>query len=321
MENQIMVSVICNVFNHEKYVRDALEGFVMQKTTFPFEVLVHDDASTDKSAEIIREYEEKYPEIIKPIYQTENQFTRGGKITRRFQIPRIRGKYVAPCEGDDYWTDPLKLQKQFDFMEANPEYSMCACSTVWLDMRTGKRLNKCQTKVDRDVSLEELILREKGRVFQYATFLVKREVFVELPDWATLFKVGDTPLEMRAAINGKVRMLADIMAVYRNNAPGSWTNRAEKNVNFKSAAFQNVIAGLTAFNEATEYRYNDTIITRIKRINYDIARANRDLKALRSGELKEVYRSKRFLARMSDVLYCKCIPLYRLTMKILGKAA
>ena len=112
MNNHIMVSVICNVFNHEAYIRDALEGFVSQKTNFPFEVLIHDDASTDKSADIIHEYEAKYPNLIKPIYQTQNQYSRGGGITRKFQIPRVKGKYIAMCEGDDYWTDENKLQKQ-----------------------------------------------------------------------------------------------------------------------------------------------------------------------------------------------------------------
>ena len=110
MEN-IMVSVICLCYNHENYVKDALEGFVKQKTTFPFEVLIHDDASTDKSAEIIREYEAKYPDIIKPTYQTENQYSQGVKILRTYLLPKVRGKYIAFCEGDDFWTDENKLQK------------------------------------------------------------------------------------------------------------------------------------------------------------------------------------------------------------------
>jgi len=98
----------------------------MQKTTFAFEVLIHDDASTDGTADIIREYEKKYPDIIKPIYQTENQYSKGIKNTLTYQFPRAKGKYIAFCEGDDYWTDPYKLQKQADFLEANPEYNLCS---------------------------------------------------------------------------------------------------------------------------------------------------------------------------------------------------
>ncbi len=125
MDEQIMVSVFCATYNHEKYIRKCLDGFIMQKTNFKFEVLVHDDASTDKTADIIREYEEKYPDIIKPIYQTENQYSKGVQIGVTFQYPRAKGKYIAFCEGDDYWCDENKLQRQFDIMESHPECSIC----------------------------------------------------------------------------------------------------------------------------------------------------------------------------------------------------
>lgn len=124
---QPLVAIKCLVYNHEPYLRDCLEGFVMQQTNFPFVAIVHDDASTDGSAAIIRKYEEKYPDIIKPIYEAENQYSkRDGSLGRIMNaaVDATGAKYVAMCEGDDYWTDPLKLQKQVDFMEANPEYSI-----------------------------------------------------------------------------------------------------------------------------------------------------------------------------------------------------
>ena len=135
-EPKVMVSIICNVYNHEKYVREALESFVMQKTDFAYEVLVHDDASTDHSADIIREYEKQYPDIMKPIYQTVNQYSKCS-ITRTYQVPRAKGKYIAFCEGDDFWNDPYKLQKQFDEMEKHPEIDMCAHAAYEL---RGKRI-------------------------------------------------------------------------------------------------------------------------------------------------------------------------------------
>ena len=115
MTTKPIVSICCITLHHEKYIRDAIEGFLMQKTSFPIEILIHDDASTDDTANIIREYEEKFPNIIKPIYQTENQYSKGISISATYQFPRALGKYIALCEGDDYWTDPLKLQKQVDF--------------------------------------------------------------------------------------------------------------------------------------------------------------------------------------------------------------
>ncbi len=112
-----LVSISCITYDHEPFIRDALEGFLMQKTTFPIEILIHDDASTDGTAEIIRDYEKRYPELIFPIYQTENQHAKGVKISSTYQFPRARGKYIALCEGDDYWADPLKLQKLVNFLD------------------------------------------------------------------------------------------------------------------------------------------------------------------------------------------------------------
>src|SRR5690606_25359461 len=103
------------------FIRQCLDGIFMQKCNFEYEILIHDDASTDDTQKIIKEYQQKYPEIIKPILQTENQYSKGVRgIMARFNFPRAKGKYIALCEGDDYWTDPLKLQKQIDFLENNP---------------------------------------------------------------------------------------------------------------------------------------------------------------------------------------------------------
>lgn len=118
----VLATVCCTTYNHEKFVRDAIESFLTQETDFPFEIIVHDDASTDGTAEIIREYADRYPRLIRPIIQAENQYSKGGLINPRFVFPKARGKYLALCEGDDYWTDARKLQKQVTFLENNPEY-------------------------------------------------------------------------------------------------------------------------------------------------------------------------------------------------------
>lgn len=137
MENSeiITVAIHCLAYNHEPYIRECLEGFVMQKTNFKFVAIVHDDASTDRTADVIREYEAKYPEIIKPIYETENQYSkRDGSLGRIMDaaIDATGAKYVAMCEGDDYWTDPYKLQKQVDVLEKDETLMACAtnCSVV-----------------------------------------------------------------------------------------------------------------------------------------------------------------------------------------------
>ena len=120
-----LVTIACVIYNQEKYIDEAIDGFLMQKVSFPYEILIHDDASTDRTAKIINEYARKYQDIIKPLFQKDNQYSKGKKPFIDYVFPRAEGKYIALCEGDDYWTDPYKLQKQYDILEANSQYPMC----------------------------------------------------------------------------------------------------------------------------------------------------------------------------------------------------
>jgi len=122
--NKPIVSICCTTYNHEKYIGEALDSFLMQETDFPFEVIVRDDASPDNTAEIIREYEKKYPNIIKPIYEKENGYQRGIRPSL-VTFNKAKGEYIAFCEGDDYWTDEKKLQIQKNFLDSNEEFVIC----------------------------------------------------------------------------------------------------------------------------------------------------------------------------------------------------
>ena len=122
MKRKTLVSICCLSYNHSKFIRKCLDSLLMQKTNFDYEILIHDDASNDGSDEIIKEYVQKYPNIIKPLFESENMHSKEVAISKTFNFPRVQGKYVAMCEGDDYWTDEYKLQKQVDFMEKNSEY-------------------------------------------------------------------------------------------------------------------------------------------------------------------------------------------------------
>lgn len=212
-DDKILVSIRCLVYNHEPYLRQCLEGFVMQKTNFRFEAIVHDDASTDGSAAIIREYAEKYPDIIKPIYETENQYSKHDGSLSRIMKEACCGKYIAMCEGDDYWIDPLKLQKQVDFMESHPDYSMC-----FHRARIENEINKsdifihCSTIEDRDYTGDELF---KTWTVPTASMVLRHEVFnyKNVADKRILY--GDIILILRCAEYGKVRGMSSEMSVYR----------------------------------------------------------------------------------------------------------
>ncbi len=133
-----LVSIVCPAYNHAKFISKALDGFIMQKTNFPFEIIVHDDASTDNTVAIVKEYEVKYPQLFSNIYQKENQFSIAIGNVSTITYHAARGKYIALCEGDDYWTDPLKLQKQVNALESNSDCSFCFTNVLKLTQKTGE---------------------------------------------------------------------------------------------------------------------------------------------------------------------------------------
>ena len=221
--NKIKLTVLCLAYNQAKFIRDCLDGFVMQKTNFPFEVIIHDDASTDGTADIIREYAEQYPDIIKPILQTDNQWSKGVKIGKTYMYPLIRGEYVAMCEGDDYWIDPYKLQKQVDFLDAHPDYSVCfhPVRVTWDDKHihdyifpTKKyRFNK--TTLELSDLLKHNFIQTNSVVYRWRTECGDLSPDGILP--------GDWYIHLLHAQVGKIGFIPDVMAVYRRNAGGIWT--------------------------------------------------------------------------------------------------
>lgn len=208
----IMVTIRCITYNHEPYIRQCLEGFIMQKTNFRFEAIVHDDASTDGTAAIIREYAEKYPEIIKPIYETENQYSKHDGSIRRIMNEHARGKYVAMCEGDDYWIDPFKLQKQVDFMEKNPDYGLIFSDVNFYYQKSGCFFNAFFDKKKYPIKCTYKDFLIKGWYLAPCTWLLRNEYLKSAP---TGFIVGDLPILLETSYYSKVKFLPDVTAVYR----------------------------------------------------------------------------------------------------------
>ncbi len=219
LDNQIIVSIQCLAYNHAPYIRQCLDGFVMQKTNFRFEAIVHDDASTDGTQDIIREYEKKYPDIIKPIYQKENQYSKGipGYITNLI-TQQCKGKYIAVCEGDDYWIDPLKLQKQVDFLEAHPDYTLFFHNALirYQDRNLPDRLLSTFETGDFDTTK----LFEKWQL-PLASVLLRKSV-LESDEYKDLSKSvhGGFLLFLASTKSGKVYGLSQCLSVYRKNAGG-----------------------------------------------------------------------------------------------------
>lgn len=213
-----LVSIICDVYNHGPYLRQCLDGFIMQETTFPIEILIHDDASTDDSQEIIKEYYKKYPVIIKPIIQKENQYSKGIGIWKTYQFPRVEGKYIAICEGDDYWTDPLKLQKQVDFLENHPAYSCCVHETQKLYQDKGciYKAHKILQKNPNGFSFD---LNYHGWLIHPLT-LVFRKNAIDYEKYNRCKKTRDNTLVYFLLKAGKAFLSPEIMSVYRIHSSG-----------------------------------------------------------------------------------------------------
>lgn len=215
MNSDVLVSICCITYNHAPYIRQCLDGFIMQKTNFKFEILIHDDASTDGTADIIREYEAKYPDIFRPIYQTENQYSKGKNISATYNWPRAVGKYIAQCEGDDYWTDPLKLQKQVDYLEMHSDCVLCFTNADVKSVRENER-NMYSHLEERDYSAIEI----------YKTWTIPTNTIMwrRLQDYPSrTFKdiyFGDIFLFLNLAVRGQVHCINQKTGVYRRNEGG-----------------------------------------------------------------------------------------------------
>jgi glycosyltransferase involved in cell wall biosynthesis len=238
VEDKILVSIQCTVYNQEKYIKDCLDGFVMQKTNFKFEAIVHDDASTDGSAAIIREYAEKYPNIIKPILETENQYSKG--TLSQIMDSQMRGKYIAVCEGDDYWTDPYKLQKQVDFMDSHLDYSMCFTNAVVkTELNNYRKLdeNMYAHLKEKDYTGEELL-----ETWSVPTASVMyRNIDIDNIPHNPEFMFGDIVWFLWNASRGKIHCLNEKMVVYRRHAGSATTSKGDDNHSEKLIAHYNKI--------------------------------------------------------------------------------
>lgn len=220
-----LVSICCQTFNHGAYLKECLDGFVNQKTNFKYEILVHDDASTDNTPKILKEYENKYPDLFRCVYQEENQF---GKLNSLVDIlhEMALGKYIAICEGDDYWIDENKLQKQINFLEANPEYTITGHSVRTID--ENKKTVDFMSK-EGEVTFEDILLG-KG---VYTLSMVYRNILKFSPK-INKYPAGDFFIKASLLDNGKGYLFNSIMGMYRKHNGGIWSTQSNKEIHRKT---------------------------------------------------------------------------------------
>lgn len=292
-----LVSINCITYNHEKYIAQAIESFLMQETDFDFEILIHDDASTDRTPSIIKEYELKYPDKIKVIYQKENQYSKGIKVSR-LNVSRATGKYIAICEGDDYWISPYKLQKQVDYMENNPSCSLC--------VHAGQLINESKDKKVSDYTLgsksrkfnTEEVIRGGGALFLTNSMLYRAEYKDSYPAFFENSPVGDYPLAINLSLLGEVYYVNEIMSAYRQSVIGSWSNRVLSNGRKIITHYEKMLVMLDELNQYTDYKYKK-VIEVTKKDNYlPIYLAKKEMDEFSKAEVKSLYAKLSFKRKL-----------------------
>ena len=262
-----VVSVRCMAYNHADYIAKALDGFLAQKTTFPFEIIVHDDASTDGTTRILREYAKKYPHIIAPIIETENQFKKNNGVIEKAINETIRGNYIAYCDGDDYWNDPDKLQIQYEYMESHPECALCTHNTIMHNLLTNKESLFFEWKEPVHILTPDEVF------FDWNVHLSSYFIHRELVTYRNAFPrvwCGDYVMLLCAFSKGTVAALNRVMSCYNfNNQNGiTWENKLlRKNGPDKEEKRYDF---LVRFNELTNYKYDDCVQRRLSRVQLDI---------------------------------------------------
>lgn len=211
-----LVSIICITFNHDKFFKESIESLLAQETDFAFEILIHDDASTDKTTDLISFYSKKYPKIIRTIVQKVNQYSQNIEILSEFALPASQGKYIALCEGDDYWTDAKKLQVQVDFLEKNNSYSAVTHQARKIFENEIGKSELFHSNVPETLYLNDLL---DGRLFHTASLLFRAEITKKHNLPSNIVSV-DRALNFLVAAHGPIKYFETAMCVYRKNAGG-----------------------------------------------------------------------------------------------------
>ncbi|MEY8765811.1 MULTISPECIES: glycosyltransferase family 2 protein [Francisella] len=222
-DDKVLLSIICVAYNHEKYIEQALDSFLIQETDFAFEIVINDDCSTDNTARIIKAYQDKYPKIIKPIYQKENCFQKNINFMKEIFIPVIQGAYIALCDGDDYWTDRHKLQKQVDFLEANPEFMGCSHNTITVEK--NNETSKLVAYNGHQTDVHHFDEYSKGECYFHTSSYVYRfggKYRTEVEEYLQFYN-SDWYMCLVFSYFGPIKSFNNIMSAYRIHDLGIWS--------------------------------------------------------------------------------------------------
>jgi len=260
--NKPLLSISMITYNQDKYISEAIEGVLIQKTDFIIRLFITDDNSLDNTAKICQEYANKFPDLIDFESFSENKGMMANWIYNLNKCSKSGAKYIAICEGDDYWTDPLKLQKQVDFLEANPEYSLCFhnAKIIYENKREKSRLF---CKLEKNIfDLYDVI--ERNWFIPTQSIVFKRSYLNNIPEWFGYIFNGDLALQLLLAAKGNFYYLNEVMSVYRKHATGISSKYLNSNIKLK------IIEVLIYTNQYLHFEYNKPIQKRINTLRGEL---------------------------------------------------
>ena len=296
----IMVSVWCTTYNHFSYIRDALDSFISQQTNFPYEIIVHDDCSTDGTAEILQEYQSKYSEIIKPIFEKENLYSKGIPFARDIFKKNMNGKYVAVCDGDDFWCNPLKIQRQFDYMEAHKDCSLMMHNGYFLNAKNNRKklINPYPTT---EILTENDVIVEGKHMPPTASMFYRRTDREEMPSFFWDAPVGDRTLRLFLLTRGYVYYEDDPMCMYRINVPGSFGKRTASSKEYSETILKRMEAFFDTYNTYTNYSHDYAVqIAKSREYYHYCRRIGRKKDALKTEYFQTIYGPVEKLMRYAE---------------------
>ena len=267
-EKMPLVSIICVTYNHARFIHDALASLVTQRTSFEYEIIVHDDASTDGTTEVIIEYAKRYPKLIIPIIEEQNQYSLNVDFLPKI-LKKCRGKYYALCEGDDFWIDPKKMELQVDYMENHPKCYMCVSNALVLNYETDRFSLYSDSTENHVLSPKEII--KKG--YPTASMIYRADISIDGNSFYNEAGIGDWPLRLRVLEKGgEIYYFNRVMSFYRAWTPGSYCQRTYGNFDSSLRHVWELIKLMLNYNKATERKYEKYIITRIQYSVWDLFR-------------------------------------------------
>lgn len=292
--DEILVSIICITYNHEKYIKYALDGFLMQKTNFKYEILVNDDASTDNTAKILKEYQKNFPRLLRVIYQKENQHSKGIIVTS-ILLEQARGKYLAFCEGDDFWIDENKLQKQVDFLEQNKNYSAVSHNTFVVNEFNKEFVGEqnCFPLLGNYIQkrwtlLPDHLIGQLGTIVcinYWSILLHKRGTdFIKVYNKKLPTGAGDTKITFLLNQMGDMYHMQEIMSCYRRTYIGESYNAKVKNKDLSRAYYDSI----TVLEKMVQDIFQEKKNTKIIKTAHNILIGDYLIRFIKSRKLKDL---------------------------------